>query len=37
LHINGEDEHVRVQWFDYASNTFLDDIADPRELFFTTC
>ncbi|KAI9510780.1 S-adenosyl-L-methionine-dependent methyltransferase [Russula earlei] len=35
VHINGEDERVHVQWFDHASNTFLDDIADPRELFLT--
>jgi hypothetical protein len=35
VRINGEDERVHVQWFDHASNTFLDDIADPRELFLT--
>jgi DNA (cytosine-5)-methyltransferase 1 len=35
VHINAEDERVHVQWFDYASNTFLDSIADPRELFLT--
>jgi DNA (cytosine-5)-methyltransferase 1 len=35
VYINGEDERVHVQWFDHASNTFLDDIADPRELFLT--
>ena len=33
MHINGEDERVHLQWFDHAPNTFLDDIADPRELF----
>ena len=35
VYINAEDERVHVQWFDHASNTFLDDIADPRELFLT--
>jgi len=35
VHINGEDERAHVQWFDYAPNTFLEDIADPRELFLT--
>ena len=35
VHINGEDERVHVQWFDHASNTFLDNIANPRELFLT--
>ena len=35
VYINGEYERVHVQWFDHASNTFLDDIADPRELFLT--
>lgn len=35
VHINGEDERVHLQWFDHAPNTFLDDIADPRELFLT--
>ena len=35
MHINGEDERVHVQWLDHASNTFLDDIADQRELFLT--
>ncbi len=35
VHINAEDERVHLQWFDHASNTFLDDIADPRELFLT--
>ena len=35
VYINGEDECIHVQWFDHASNTFLDDIADPCELFFT--
>src|SRR6266702_331350 len=35
VHINGQDERVHLQWFDYAPNTFLDDIADPRELFLT--
>ncbi|KAH9973348.1 S-adenosyl-L-methionine-dependent methyltransferase [Lactifluus volemus] len=35
VYINGEDERVHVQWFDHASNTFLDDIADLRELFLT--
>jgi DNA (cytosine-5)-methyltransferase 1 len=35
VHINAEDERVHVQWFDHVSNTFLDNIADPRELFLT--
>jgi len=35
VYINGEDECIHVQWFDHASNTFLDDIADLRKLFFT--
>ena len=35
IHINAEDERVHVQWFDHAPNTFLDDIADSRELFLT--
>lgn len=35
MHMNGEHERVHVQWFDHAPNTFLDDIADPRELFLT--
>ncbi|KAI9429370.1 hypothetical protein BJY52DRAFT_1345301 [Lactarius psammicola] len=35
VHINGQDERVHLQWFDYAPNTFLDDIADSRELFLT--
>ncbi|KAF8262785.1 S-adenosyl-L-methionine-dependent methyltransferase [Lactarius quietus] len=35
VHINGEDERVHLQWFDHAPNTFLDDIADPRELYLT--
>ncbi|KAH8997167.1 S-adenosyl-L-methionine-dependent methyltransferase [Lactarius hatsudake] len=35
VHINGQDERVHIQWFDYAPNTFLDDIGDPRELFLT--
>jgi len=35
VYINGKHKHVHVQWFDHASNTFLDDIADPRELFLT--
>jgi hypothetical protein len=36
VYINGEHEGVvHVQWFDHAPNTFLDDIADPRELFLT--
>jgi DNA (cytosine-5)-methyltransferase 1 len=35
VHINGEDERVHLQWFDHAPNTFLDDIADPREFFLT--
>ena len=26
---------MHLQWFDHAPNTFLDDIADPRELFLT--
>ncbi len=35
MHINAEDERVHIQWFDHACNTFLDDIADSRELFLT--
>ena len=35
VHINGEDERAHLQWFDHASNTFLDAIADSRELFLT--
>lgn len=35
IHINAEDERVHVQWFDHAPNTFLDEIADSRELFLT--
>jgi len=35
VHIHAEDERVHMQWFDHARNTFLDDIADPRELFLT--
>ena len=35
VHINGEDQRVHLQWFDHAPNTFLDDIADSRELFLT--
>jgi hypothetical protein len=35
VYINGEDERVHTQWFDHTSNTFLDDIADPREMFLT--
>ena len=35
MYINGEDKRVHLHWFDYAPNTFLDDIADPRELFLT--
>ncbi|KAH9013666.1 S-adenosyl-L-methionine-dependent methyltransferase [Lactarius hengduanensis] len=35
VHINGQDERVHIQWFDYAPNTFLDDIGDPHELFLT--
>jgi prepilin-type processing-associated H-X9-DG protein len=35
VYINGEDERVHVRRFDHASNTFLDDIADLRELFLT--
>jgi hypothetical protein len=35
VHINGEDGRVHLQWFDHAPNTFLDDIADSRELFLT--
>jgi DNA (cytosine-5)-methyltransferase 1 len=35
VHINAEDERVHIQWFDHVSNTFLENIADPRELFLT--
>lgn len=35
VHINAEDERVHIQWFDHVANTFLDNIADPRELFLT--
>ena len=35
VHINSKDERVHVQWFDHASNTFLDNIADPCKLFLT--
>jgi len=35
VHINAEDERVHLQWFDHVSNTFLDNMADPRELFLT--
>ena len=34
VHINGEDE-LHLEWFDHMPNAFLDDIADPRELFLT--
>jgi len=33
--LDGQTDTAHVQWFEHSSKTFLQEIADPKELFLT--